>query len=310
MILVWCVTGGGALALLIAAINMKNTKTCKHYKIEINEKGRPLFIDQKLVLNILTTNGAEKIVGKELVTFDLRKIEDKLKKNPWIKDAQLFFDNNQTLRVNISERVPVARIFTTGGNTFYIDSSCAQLPLAGNISLRLPVFTNFPREKIRMSGPDSALSCQIKNLSIYINNHRFWMSDIEQLNITPDKKFEIVPLIGNHTIEFGDGNDYEKKFHRLFIFYKDVLSQTGFDRYAKVDVQYSGQVIGTKKGGAISKSDSLQAIRNVLSLIKSARQLQEDTVKQNIKPLEHNTVTEQTLTNFDMINSTEDSTKK
>ena len=31
------------------------------------------------------------------------------------------------------------------------------------------------------------------------------MSDIEQVNITPERTFEMVPLIGNHVIEFGDG---------------------------------------------------------------------------------------------------------
>ena len=96
------------------------------------KRDRPLFIDQKLVLNILTANGTEKIVGKEIASFDLRKMEERLKKNAWVRDAQLFFDNNQTLRVNISEREPIARVFTTGGSSFYIDSSCAQLPLAGS----------------------------------------------------------------------------------------------------------------------------------------------------------------------------------
>jgi len=309
-ILVWCIAGAGALALLVAAINMKNSKTCKRYSIEINEKGRPLFIDQKLVLNILTTNNSEKIVGKEIASFDLRKMEEKLKKNAWVRDAQLFFDNTQTLRINITERQPIARVFTTGGSSFYIDSGCVQLPLPGSVHLRLPVFTNFPREKIKLSGPDSALSDQIRKLSGFIIKAPFWMSDIEQLNITQERKFEIVPLIGNHVIEFGDGNDYEKKFHRLFVFYREVLSKTGFDRYSKIDVQYSGQVIGTKRGGNISRSDSLQAVKNILQLIKSTRQLQADTVKQNTKPLEHNTITEQTLTNYDLITTNEDSVEK
>jgi len=54
----------------------------------------------------------------------------------------------------------------------------------------------------------------------------------------------------------------------------------------------------------------VQAVKNILQLIKSARQLQADTVKQNIKPLEHNTVTEQTLTNYDLITTNEDSVEK
>ena len=45
----------------------------------------------------------------------LRKAEEQLKNNAWIKDAELFFDNHQILHVNISEREPVARVFTISG---------------------------------------------------------------------------------------------------------------------------------------------------------------------------------------------------
>ena len=301
-----CVAGGGALALLLAAINMKNSRTCKSYKIEINGNKKQLFIDQKQVIAALIES-SPRIAGKTIASFDLHKMEDMLKKNAWVKDAQLFFDNNQVLRVSITEREPIARIFTVAGNSFYIDSAGVQLPLPDRSSVKLPVFTNFPVEKIRFHGSDSALASQIKKLSWYILKDPFWMADIEQINITPSKTFELVPMIGNHYVEFGDGNDYEKKFHRLFVFYKEVLSKTGFDKYSKIDVAYSGQVIGTRKGSNISRSDSLQAVKNILQLIKSASQLQADTVRQNIKPLEHNTVTEQTLTNYDLISDDEDS---
>ncbi|HTQ64649.1 MAG TPA: hypothetical protein VMI12_07605 [Puia sp.] len=309
-ILVWCVSGGGVLALLIAAINMKNSKTCKNYKIEFSGKGRPIFIDQKQVIAMLAGEGSFQITGKKMVSFDLRRMEELLKKNVWIRDAQLFFDNNQVLRINITEREPVARVFTTEGTSFYIDSSCAQLPLPVKSSLRLPVFTGFPAEKIRLHGPDSALADQMRKLSQYISKDPFWSADIQQINITPEKTFEMVPTVGNHLILFGDGNDYEKKFRRLFIFYKNMLSKTGFDKYSRLDVEYTGQVIGTRKGSNISKSDSLQVVRNILQLIKQASQLQVDTVRQNIKPLEHNTVTEQTLTNYDMVGEDEDSVPK
>ncbi len=71
----------------------------------------------------------------------------------------------------------------------------------------------------------------------------------------------MIPLIGNQVIEFGDGNDYVEKFRRLFIFYKEVC-KTGFEKYSRIDVQYAGQVIGTRRGGPVSKNDSLQAMRN------------------------------------------------
>jgi cell division protein FtsQ len=177
-----------------------------------------------------------------------------------------------------------------------------QLPWSGRSVIRLPVFTNFPAEKTRLYGSDSVLLQQVKTLGWYILKDTFWMAAIEQVNITADRRFQMVPVIGNHIVEFGDGNDYEQKFRRLLVFYREVSGKTGFDKYSIVDVQYAGQVIGTRKGSNISRFDSLLAAKNILQLIRSAQQLQGDTVKQqNIKPLEHNTMTEQTLTNYDLI---------
>jgi len=117
----------------------------------------------------------------------------------------------------------------------------------------------------------------------------------------------MVPVIGNHLVEFGDGTDCAGKFHRLFIFYRDVLSRTGFDHYASVDLRFSGQVIGTRKGNYMSRFDSLQAIKNIQQLIRSGTEIQGDTVRQQeIKPLEHNTITEQTLANYDLVPAEED----
>jgi len=77
----------------------------------------------------------------------------------------------------------------------------------------------------------------------------------------------MVPALGNHIIEFGDGNDYEKKFRRLLAFYQQVLSKTGMDTYEKINVQFAGEVIGIKKEKPLSKADSVQAVKNVLKMI-------------------------------------------
>ena len=306
----WIVVGTGVLVLLVAAINRKNSKTCKTLKVEINEGAQKFFIDKKVILGLLTADGTIKLEGKTIASFDLRKMEDLLKRNPWIKDAQLFFDNNDALRILVTERRPVARIFTVSGTSFYIDSSARQLPLPEQLTVRLPVFTGYPSDKIRFHGADSALTQQVKKLSLFIAENPFWSAEIEQIAITPNKHFEMVPVIGNHLIEFGDGNDYEKKFHRLFVFYKQVSAKSSFDKYSRIDVQYEGQIVGTKKGSGLSKYDSLQAIRNIQQLIRTSQQLQADTVKQRtIKPLEHNTMTEQNLTNYDLPDESVDSSQ-
>ena len=88
---------------------------------------------------------------------------------------------------------------------------------------------------------------------------------------------KLVPVIGNHIIQFGNGDDYQLKLHRLMIFYKTVLSKTGFDKYAAVNVAYAKQVVAVKRG-TVTKIDSLQALKNIQLLILQSKQMQPDTL--------------------------------
>jgi hypothetical protein len=171
----------------------------------------------------------------------------------------------------------VARVFTTAGNSFYLDSSATRLPLSDKMAVRLPVFTGFPTEGIIWKSADSLLAQQIKQLGMSMLKDTFWLAQVEQVAITGNRGFEMVPVIGNHLIIFGDGSDYEAKFHRLLLFYQQVAARTGFDKYSEVNVQYAGQVIGTKKG-TVSKVDSLQALKNVQQMIEASKRMPVDTV--------------------------------
>ncbi len=307
-VITWGVVGAGVLVLLVAAIRYRNSNTCKGFRIEIAGPSAGLFIDKKGIADLLNAAGAGKGQDKPIQSFDLHRLETALEKNVWIRDAQLFFDNNGILRVNVIERAPAARIFTRDGSSFYVDSSGVQLPLQDKIPARLPVFTGYPAAKIRLQGKDSLLTVGILRMSDLIRKDTFWSSQVAQVDITDDRLFELEPEIGRHRVTFGDGNDIEQKFHRLFLFYKEVLSRTGFDKYDRIDVSYAGQVLGTKKGSEQSRYDSLQGMNNIRQLIHSAQQLQPDTIRQqNVRPLEQNTMTEQTLTNYDLLPAAGDS---
>ena len=241
----WLVIAAGIMVLLVAAMNTQRLKTCKGYSITIRGESQNLFLDKKDIAAILIAQGG--IRGQVLKGFDLRGLENQLKNNVWVKDAELFFDNNQVLQIRIEERSPIARLITLGGNSFYIDSSGERLPLSDKFSARLPVFTSFPSEKDNVNKTDSALTRHIILISEYLNKDPFWMAQIAQVDIQPDRTFEMIPVVGSHTIVFGDGNDYEKKFRRLLLFYQQVLSKTGLDVYDRLNVTYDRQVIGVKK---------------------------------------------------------------
>jgi len=122
---------------------------------------------------------------------------------------------------------------------------------------------------------------QVKQLSLYMMKDTFWLAQVQQVVITGNRTFEMIPVIGNHTILFGDGSDYELKFHRLLLFYQQVAARTGFDRYSAVNVAYAGQVIGVKKG-TVGKVDSLQALKNIQQLIEASHRLPADTLSTSV----------------------------
>jgi len=178
------------------------------------------------------------------------------------------------LHVSVTEREPIARIFTSTGKSFYVDDSGKMMPLSDKLSARVPVFTGFPAKVI--SARDSLLLMNVQSTASFILHDPFWMSQVSQIDITPQRNFEMIPVVGNHTVLLGDGEDMEQKFHRLFVFYKNVLSQAGFDKYKAINVQYAGQVIGVKNNN--SKSDTAQLRLNVEKLLRQAREMQNDSL--------------------------------
>lgn len=263
------------VVLLVAAIGRRNHELCKDYVITMQGAQKNGFINEKDIRKLLNSGLNGKIKGEPIADFNLRKLEQLLKGNAWVKNANLYFDNREVLHISVEEKEPVARIFTTAGKSFYIDNEGEKMPLSDMMSARVPVFTNFPDKKV-LSTKDSILLNDVKGTASFILNDSFWMAQTEQIDITEDKNFEMIPTIGHHIVKLGKGDDIDKKFRRLLIFYQQVLSKTSFDKYNIVDVQYTGQVIGSKT--RMSKVDSMQLKKNIEKLLQEARKMQTDTI--------------------------------
>ena len=253
----WITAGIGTVVLLGAAMQQKNHKVCKEVKIEITGAEEHMFIDEKDVLNILNASGD--VVGKDIATVALRQLEEELETNAWVKNAELFFDNQQVLMVSIEERQPTARVFTSQGSSFYLDTAGVRLPLSEKVTARVPVFTNFPNDKKVMSLGDSLLLKDVIKLGSFILADSFWMAQIAQVDVQPDATFEIIPVIGDHVVAIGNTDDLENKFNRLYTFYKEAWLQNGMNKYEKLDVQFANQVVAVKKGMSKMKADTAKA---------------------------------------------------
>jgi cell division protein FtsQ len=275
----WIVLGVTAVVFLISAMQSKSVRTCNGLEVEISGLKNYSFLEKQEVVKLLTANQKNAIKGKPLKDLDLKKMEEKLESMVWVKNAELFFDNGRVLQVKVEEREPVARVFCSNGSTFYIDNSLARLPLSDKFSIRLPVFTGFPSDRKKWKGKDSILMEKIKNISAFIRQDSFWTAQVEQVDIDMQRKFVIIPKTGDHVILFGDGEDIERKFARLYIFYRDVLSKVGWNKYSSINVQYKGQVAAGRKDVKEVKADTLLARQWIKQMILNSQlKVLEDTL--------------------------------
>jgi len=253
----WLLFGVGTIILLGAALRKKENKPCVDVKVEFIGTEKEQFIDEEDVMDLLNFGGP--VIGKEIEQIDLKSLENEMRKSLWVKNAEIFIDNNEILHVEIEEREPIVRVFTLQGNSFYLDSNAIRLPLSNRLSVRVPVITGFPSDNKVLSSPDSLLLLNVVKFGKYIMADSFWMAQVSQIDITPQATFEMIPTMGNEVIEFGNADDLDSKFNRLYSFYKQTWPQGGFDKYEKLYVQFNNQVVAVKHKKDNITGDTLNA---------------------------------------------------
>lgn len=261
--ILWSIAGALLVLLFIISWKAKEEKKCASINVElVGENTIALFMDEKEILQIIYEKGIQ--AGLPIGAVNLNALEKNLQSIKWVKHAEMFLDNQQALQIKIEQRIPIARIFTAAGTSFYIDKEGWRLPLKQLTVLRLPVFTGFPSDQEKMSAPDSLLLKDILHFTKAIEEDSFFMAQIAQINIAPNGDFEMIPSIGDHVVLMGSAENVDDKLNRLYSFYKQVWVQSGVNAYQVLDCRFDHQIVALKKGmqpiqfsGSILTSDSL-----------------------------------------------------
>ncbi len=245
----WSLAGVALCILLVSAVQRNNQLRCNDLEIAIEGFKNEMFISEADVQALLEKKVGQKLKGCSMEKLDLRNLESVLQKDSWIKQAQLYVDNRQLLHINVSERLPVARIFTVANNSFYIDSEAVALPLSSYEIADVPVFTNVPDRGKIVTTEDSIFWRRLSGIGSYIIRDSFLLLQVGQVSITPEKELELYPVIGNHVVRFGNAENYELKFDKLSRFYKQVLAKAGLNKYSVIDVRYDKQIVAKLRSG-------------------------------------------------------------
>jgi cell division protein FtsQ len=245
--ILWSIAAAALIVLFVVSWKAKSEKQLTDIQVElVGESAQALFMDEFAIRSILNEQGVKE--GMPIEKINLTQLEKFIEKTEWVKNAEFFINNKLVLEVKIEQRIPIARVFTASGTSFYIDIEGSRLPLKQLTVLNLPVFTGFPTDQPKLSRPDSVLLKDVLFFAKTIQKDSFFMAQVAQVNIEPNGTFQMVPTLGDHLVLLGTVDQLEDKLNRLFTFYKKVWLVSGVNAYQYIDCRFNHQVVALKKG--------------------------------------------------------------
>lgn len=234
-----------AIASLVAFSDRKQGSwICKNIEIELANENENHFLDETDVLRLVNTSSLT-LVGKTMDQINLKQLEKKLEYDRHILNAEIFGDLKGNLVVRVELRRPIARIVRENAPDAYIAEDGTIMGVSEKYTSRVVLisgsFTNQLVDAGNMYKLDEGK--KIMEMIDFINDERFWRSQVAQMDIDADGDITIYPQITGQRVEFGKPEDVEKKFNKLMIFYKEILPTRGWTKYERVSLKYEGQIV-------------------------------------------------------------------
>lgn len=208
-------------------------KVCQGVRVLIDQGVAGGFLTPQDVRTMLTVAN-QNPVGRKLTDVNLRTMEEKLKTQELIDQVECYKTQDGCVTVLITERVPVIRVLAASGDDYYVDKDGHIMQNTGYACNLMVATGHIGRDYARR------VLSQVGSL---IMADEFWRNQTEQLNVLPDSTLEMVPRVGDHIIYLGSPTGIVKKLERLRKFYQYGLSQAGWNKYSRISVEFSNQIV-------------------------------------------------------------------
>jgi cell division protein FtsQ len=237
-----------AIIVVVAIIAFTERKqgdvSIKDISIKIDNLQENHFLDESDILKLMELK-KENLTGPRIDRVNLKGIETKIRKQPFIKNADLYSDLKGNLVVRAELRRPIARIVRNDGPDGYIAEDGTIMPVSEKFTSRVILVSgSYVAQILKQANMNEKEETQrILHLINNIREDEFWNAQIAQLDIDSKSRITFFPQVGDEKIEFGKADNPEVKFKKLMIFYKEILPRTGWNKYSRVNLEYEGQIV-------------------------------------------------------------------
>jgi cell division protein FtsQ len=210
---------------------------CRNLVVVIRDSADRPFLHEKDVVSLLK-NARLHPVGRPVHRINTDSIEKVVAKNELVATVSAYKTSSGNVKIEITQKTPILRVFD-GKGSYYVDDLGRVMPADYHYATRLPIAAG----KIEKS----FATTELFKFALFLQKHKFWNHQIEQIYVHSEKEVELVPRAGNCRILLGSFEHFREKMEHLQLFYEQAIPKTGWEKYETINLKYKNQIVCTKK---------------------------------------------------------------
>lgn len=213
--------------------------------IQINIQGNTPFIVENDIRNIISNRGRYSLMSIPVWAINLNAVEEKIKKNLWVREAHVYRDAQGILHIDIVQKKPAMRIFSLDGKSFYMDDEGNRIPLSLYSVANVPICTSYP--SYFNKNKDKVFVSDVLDLLTLAGQDDYLKNCISYINVMDTACIEIIPKMGTPIVRMRLQDPKEKILNKIKNFYLQIIPNVGWDFYTYIDLRFENEIIALKK---------------------------------------------------------------
>lgn len=253
----WVLLSLSIIAILGFVNYNQDQQICSDIEIRIDNSNGNFFVEEEDIFGMVY-HEMDTVLGRPISAIAGERLEHKINNHPSVSNAEVYKTIDGILRVDVQQRTPIVRVFSTNGESYYLDSTSKVMPPSSQFTARVFVangyikdsFTQVSHLNAKMINDTLKRSVMIDDIfkmAEFIRTDPLWHAQIEQLYVNKELEIELIPRVGNHRIVVGDAVNIKQKLDKLKVFYKKGLSKTGWNEYSIINLKFANQVVCKKR---------------------------------------------------------------
>lgn len=257
IITVWVLLVAGLGVFISFTEKQHNAILCDNLSVLIKYNSEDYFLIDDDILEHLSSKGFV-VKGSRLSDINAGDIETSLNTIPYVESADVYVSIEGDVFINIIQRRPILKVYNKSNQCYYVDDKGRLFPGSDKYTARLIIangeireyyapFTSLEQDSL---DPDTAVVnsplYKVYMMAKYIDGDPFWKAMIEEIYVNNKNELELFTKIGDAVVIFGDIDDMDEKFEKLYVFYKEGLGKYGWSKYKRINLKFKNQVVCSK----------------------------------------------------------------